>query len=55
MGAGGSDGTTPNGDPAATLPPVVAAPPAGLRGRLRLPAAAARRARRAAGPGPAGR
>ena len=35
VGAGGSDGTTPNGDPAATLPPVVAAPPAGLRGRLR--------------------
>jgi amino acid transporter len=35
VGADGSDGTTPNGDPAATLPPVVAAPPAGLRGRLR--------------------
>ncbi len=35
VGAGGSDGSTPNGDPAATLPPVVAAPPTGLRGRLR--------------------
>ena len=35
VGTGGSDGTTPNGDPAAAPPPVVAAPPAGLRGRLR--------------------
>ena len=35
VGTGGSDGTTPNGDPAAAQPPVVAAPPAGLRGRLR--------------------
>jgi amino acid transporter len=35
VGAGGSDGSTPNGDPAAAQPPVVAAPPAGRRGRLR--------------------
>jgi amino acid transporter len=35
VGTGGSGGTTPNGDPADTQPPVVAAPPAGLRGRLR--------------------
>jgi amino acid transporter len=35
VGTGGSAGTTPNGDPADTQPPVVAAPPAGLRGRLR--------------------
>jgi amino acid transporter len=35
VGGDGSDGGTPDGDPAATLPPVIAAPPAGLRGRLR--------------------
>ena len=35
VGAGGSDGSTPDGDPAATLPPVTAAPPSRLRGRLR--------------------
>jgi amino acid transporter len=35
VGAGGSDGSTPNGDPAATRPPVTAPPPPGLRGRLR--------------------
>jgi len=35
VGAGGSDGSTPDGEPAATLPPVTAAPPSRLRGRLR--------------------
>ncbi|HTT51987.1 MAG TPA: amino acid permease [Streptosporangiaceae bacterium] len=35
VGADGSGGTAPNGDPAAPQPPVTAAPPAGLRGRLR--------------------
>jgi amino acid transporter len=35
VGADGSDGAAPNGDPAATLPPVTAAPPPRLRGRLR--------------------
>jgi len=35
VGADGGDGATPGGDPAATLPPVIAVPPSRLRGRLR--------------------
>ncbi len=35
VGAGDSDEGTPDGDPAATLPPVTAAPPSRLHGRLR--------------------